>query len=446
MSLFKPNVKKMQEKKDVNGLIKALSYKDADVRSAACRALRIIKDIRAVGPLLVLLKDPNESMRREAIYALGELEDPRVADALLPILADKSSFPATAHVLADLKDPRLYDHLVKALEDDDLRGSAAWTMGGLGDPRAVKLLVPLLTHADLKTRQAVIYALFRFQSPEAIDQLKHYIKEIKPSLKDSDAYVRQWAIEVLGKIPDALEKDSLIELLHDPDISVRKEAGHFLNKIGPPDDLQERAWFAAACRNWPMAFELGQIARDPLFLATQSKEDYERVNAAITLAKLGDQRAIEPLIACMNLALAKPDLCVQAIEALGKYGDVRAIKPLQDKLSNFYEGKIRSSAFRALSEIETRLNKKISDEPKCSVCGTSIPAFNRTIADDIRAGGGMVISIGAGLDEKLYDGVICRQCGSIFCNKCEHANIKNLICPVCSNHLSPLFADYLTRK
>ena len=442
MDLFKPNVKKMQDKRDVNGLIKALSYKDADIRSGACSALRIIKDTRAVEPLILLLKDPNESIRREAIYALGELKDPRVADALLQVMSDKSSFPAAAHVLADLKDPRLYDHLVKALEDDDLRVSAVWTMGELGDARGVKLLVPFLTHADPVTRKAAIYALFRFQSLEAIDQLKLYLKEIQSTLKDTDANVRELAIETLGKIPDALEKNTLIELLHDPDISVRQEAGHFLNEIGPPDDLQERAWFAAACRNWPMALELGQIAREPVFLACQSKQDDERVHAAITLAKLGDARAIEPLIACLNLAMAKPDLCVQAIEALGKYGDARAINHLQGLLSNFYEGKIRRAASSALFAFSAGFNKRISKEPMCSQCGKSIPAFNRTIADDIRSSGGMVIG-GTGLDEKLYDGVICRKCGTIFCSDCEHAKIKNLICPLCSNHVSPLFADYL---
>ena len=83
-------------------------------------------------------------------------------------------------------------------------------MGELGDARALKLLIPLLAHADLDTRKAAIYALFRFQSPEAVNQLKLYQNEILPSLKDSDPFMRKLAIEVLGKIPGGLKNQQLI--------------------------------------------------------------------------------------------------------------------------------------------------------------------------------------------------------------------------------------------
>ena len=77
MSLFKPDILKMQHKGDVEGLIKALGSKDANVRSDACRALKMIKDSRALEPLLLLLKDPDENVRKGAIYTLAEFKDER---------------------------------------------------------------------------------------------------------------------------------------------------------------------------------------------------------------------------------------------------------------------------------------------------------------------------------------------------------------------------------
>ena len=55
--LFKPNVEKLEKKKDVHGLIKALRYKkdewdEDDVRRSAADALGKIKDERAVEPLI----------------------------------------------------------------------------------------------------------------------------------------------------------------------------------------------------------------------------------------------------------------------------------------------------------------------------------------------------------------------------------------------------------
>ena len=413
MSLFKPNVQKLQKAKDVSGLIKALDFKDAEIRIDSCRALRIIGDTHAVEPIILALKDTDDRVRREAIYALGELKDPRAAEALLAVISDKSLFAVTTQALAKSKEPRLFDHLVNALENEELRASAVYALGELGDPRAVKLLVPMLKHDDIGVRQAAIYALFRIQIqyPEAINELRDAAARIREAIEDPDAYVRQWVITVLNKIPEALDKVILIKLLHDPDITVRESAAYKLDKFGIPDDPLERAWYAAAHHEWDMAYELGQIAREPLMQATQTKVERNLVGAAVALAKLGDRRAVEQLISCLKFALSKPDVYEMAVKALGKYGDTRAIQPLKElgaaSTAIILEPGIRGLALDALFKLERTLDKKVKNPPKCLSCQSGIPALNKTIADDIRAGGGMVI--GAGLDATLYDGLICRR-------------------------------------
>ena len=72
--LFKPNVERLQEKKNVKGLIKALRHKDRRVRSEAAEALGEIGDKRAVEPLIQALKDEYWDVRLRAEKALEKIE------------------------------------------------------------------------------------------------------------------------------------------------------------------------------------------------------------------------------------------------------------------------------------------------------------------------------------------------------------------------------------
>jgi HEAT repeat protein len=65
MGLFKPNVRKLAEKRDVEGLVKALCYeKDEYVRRDASEALGEIGDTQAVESLIETLKDKDEYVRK----------------------------------------------------------------------------------------------------------------------------------------------------------------------------------------------------------------------------------------------------------------------------------------------------------------------------------------------------------------------------------------------
>ncbi len=81
--------------------------------------------------------------------------------------------------------------------------------------------------------------------------------------------------------------------------------------------------------------------------------------------------------------------------------------------------------------------------PKCSSCGRDIPPMETTIAEDIRRGGGVVVGRGA-LDQVLYKGTICRNCGRMYCLSCHDFKTKGYRCPNCGSALSPLFADYIS--
>jgi len=87
--LFKPNVKSMENRKDVDGLIKCLKHKDVDVQRKTAGALGRLRDPRAVETLLEILTDTTFFHIEDTLYlhgdvarALGEIGDERAVEAL----------------------------------------------------------------------------------------------------------------------------------------------------------------------------------------------------------------------------------------------------------------------------------------------------------------------------------------------------------------------------
>jgi len=69
-----PPLARMEKKKDVKGLIKALRHRDKDVRISAARALGEIGDTRAVDPLTRALKDKNLAVQEAVKEALQKIK------------------------------------------------------------------------------------------------------------------------------------------------------------------------------------------------------------------------------------------------------------------------------------------------------------------------------------------------------------------------------------
>lgn len=88
MSLFGPNIKKMKERKDVEGLIKELNTNnDLKVRIEVVKALR---ELKYSNGLMNALKNDNLEVRVEAISALDSIDKTEAAKALVDILLTES--------------------------------------------------------------------------------------------------------------------------------------------------------------------------------------------------------------------------------------------------------------------------------------------------------------------------------------------------------------------
>jgi len=143
---------KIEDNRDIETLIVALKDKDELVRNKAIGALWELKDIRAVEPLVVVLKeDKNKLIRERAASILGELKDARAVEPLITALKDDKWYVRKNAVLAlgSIKDMRVKKALVTALKDNDVdvRYAAGWMLKKMRDnwsyPKGKKLLKSL---------------------------------------------------------------------------------------------------------------------------------------------------------------------------------------------------------------------------------------------------------------------------------------------------------------
>jgi len=134
MPLFRPNVKRLKKKGDVNGLIKALVYRpkwappSGEVKQAASVALVEIGD-PAVPNIIDTLNQPDKYLRINAVKILGEICSIQAKEALIQSLEDEDCDYRLEAIkaLGSFQDEKLTGHMIQALEDDNhlIRKSAA---------------------------------------------------------------------------------------------------------------------------------------------------------------------------------------------------------------------------------------------------------------------------------------------------------------------------------
>jgi HEAT repeat protein len=314
MSLFQglfgpPDVNKMKAKRDVKGLVNALSYdKDEAVRRDARLALLEIGDPRAVEPLINLLKNKDSPGRKVAMELLGALGDARAVEPLIGALLDehlhpypevvnalcKIGAPAVEPLIAALKnenkftrqavvdlldrlgDSRAVDPLIIVLKEDGywvVRREAAKTLGKLGDARAVEPLFAAREDPDDTTRLAAITALGFLGKPA----LQLLIAAVKEPQKYWD--IKQEAIKALGMIGDPVVVELLLDTLREPSLYVRAEAATALGRVsGSLTDAGLRTRLV-----------------ESLIAGLRDSEARVRSESAAALGGLGNSNALTPL-------------------------------------------------------------------------------------------------------------------------------------------------------
>lgn len=148
-----PNPYKLEKKKDVDGLLKALSYRlRATIRRQAADALGELGGGRAVEPLVRAMDDAQADVRAAAAAALGRLGDARALGRLISALSD-------AGVQVRLRS-------IEAL-------------GKLGDDRAIE---PLLGCLDASDNELVLAARSSLQGWKKEERVNQALEKAEASL------------------------------------------------------------------------------------------------------------------------------------------------------------------------------------------------------------------------------------------------------------------------
>jgi|GEM_PF-3420720 len=185
----------------IEPLCGVLSWSDSRSVDRAAEALGIIRDERAVQPLIAVLQDTKQSnpSRVAAADALGKIGDRRAVAPLCIALRDSDTFGLVVHAasaLGQIRDRGAVEALCKMSLQISSGRAVISALGEIGDPAALPRLVSALSDPDQAAsylRGDIAIALGRLSDSRAIVPLCI-------ALEDSDREVRKCAARALGSL------------------------------------------------------------------------------------------------------------------------------------------------------------------------------------------------------------------------------------------------------
>ena len=366
---------RLREPRAVEPLIQALRHSDSYVREWAAEALGEIGDARAIDPLVEALADRGDSERLESMAV-------RHAAALALAKLGEVDFMAMGEIgdpshglerLAECGDSRLLAPLSRALRDShdsQVRVDAAVALGKLRDLRALQPLIAATMDNDWHVRSHAFEALGELETDEGFDFL------LNEAEKGSHGAVRG-----LTRYGDIRGTDAVIELMDHGEAWRTGDAYYLLRALGAIGGerafqrLRQEVERGEPEAIWPLARTRDPRAVDVLVqrlddhdAATITDSDAVGVaNAAGALAKLGDARAVEPLVDVLKDTSKAPiaaenfypaesrrkKMLLRVLEALGELGDSRAIAEVK-KLTKYQPDEIEEEAHWTLRKLDHR--------------------------------------------------------------------------------------------
>jgi HEAT repeat protein len=317
-------------------LIALLSDTDTTLRMYAALALGQQRERRAIGPLVAALQDPDINVRYHAIEALGQLRAAEAVNELAAILDPADfflTFPAL-DALVRIGEPAVADRIAPLLDHELLAAPAAEALGQLGDEAVV---APLARALNLGLAPAAVVARAlaslsdRYQAAyregaHIADLARQTIlpagmKALLDALPEANPEDLRSLALVLGWLEGAAVERALTRLLGQP--SARKEVIEALVQHGArviallieqldAPDLETRQAAAIALGR------IGDVGAVPALMRTLSDSPELAIVTAGALAKIGDRRAFDALLALMGHEDASVrQAIVSALNSLG---------------------------------------------------------------------------------------------------------------------------------
>lgn len=289
----------------VSVLIGALETGSPELKIEAAGMLARVKDPAGGVPLVRLLRDGDESVRKAASIALEQMAgilDEQAAGALVEALHE-SSDEAQRQLVTRLLGvvPNAVTPLSAMLkhQDEKVRLASAGILEHLLDPRSAEAFLDAM--GDPALCEVAVRTLKKLDAiRERIDEAFNALREVEGSAEREEARMAT-VIDLLGIGRPSVE--ILIEYLEDDDWLVREAAADLLGKIG---DIRSVEPLMESLRN--------------------DKDTGVKELAAKALGLIGDSRPVDLYVEVLPI---RP-LRVYAIEALAKVKDVAVLRPYAD--------------------------------------------------------------------------------------------------------------------
>lgn len=191
MDLFGPSIPRLMEKRDINGLVKALNHPKFMIRAHAAYALGEINALDAVDPLIRAMNDNRVEVRNEAARSLGMLKSPLAVDALAKNLGYGYFFNPDLQAVTDANEN--IAHLSIGNTYNKFRDNVKWALIQIGEP-SIGPMMRELQNPSPYIRANAAQVLGCLKSEMALDM-------IRPLLNDKRSFVQEaanWAIGNIG--------------------------------------------------------------------------------------------------------------------------------------------------------------------------------------------------------------------------------------------------------
>ena len=338
------------------GLSDSLATHDPALRDLISQILVRIGP-SAAPPVRKALTTAHPEVRARAAQILGVIKDRSSIPALLDALRGEfyTVRVQAALALGQICDPQTISALTQALKDTEpeVRAAACIALGKFADPRTFEAISNiLLTDLQIDARQAAAQALGETKRTEAIPYLMEALH---------DSYWWYERDQAANHLLDAIAEmgtavvPSLIEALSDNEGTVKKYAALLLARLPDQRALEPLSislydTHFDVCRASAEALAaIGAPALPILLDALRHPEAWLRQQAVIGLTKSRDPQVVPALLNMMNDE--NRDVRKQIIHSLGELRDPRALSPLREIASSRTDKEMAALARQALEHM-----------------------------------------------------------------------------------------------
>lgn len=341
MSIFRPNIDKYINEKNIPGLIKCTTNRNPEIRLEAFNSLFDIvkydkKSIDILDALRKLKKDRDIHVRNTAILKLAEIGDEGMLEdmRLIMIEGTQNDKCDVLRIIASRgkSDPEVSNIIVLALNDKKgiVQLEAIRTIGVLRDKTAIFHLEEKLHDIRYQIRLEAIRALGMIESDDAVDLLIG-------SLTDNRHEVRRAAREVMENIGT----DKAIKALSDAPLMM----------------MVKRMNEGVASKVDALIYIGKHRFKDALPLvhkATSDEYKNVRLEAVKALNMMRDRNSISTMARMTNDPYF--DIRLEAVRALEKIVDPASLNALE-KAKEDLNKSVREEAKKAYYYLQTRLEE-----------------------------------------------------------------------------------------